>query len=114
MAAKKDTEKTKESFVIFTGGFPSYERDNLKAHEKPSIGNSDVRIDKYRITIEKIPESDSDLISRLKQLYLVEDNCHNTEAVDNYCRRKFGKSMREMIAVESDLIADKINQRIAK
>ncbi len=97
-----DVEPTTESFIIFMEHYPKWQVGQLKRFIKPTVINGTVNINKYKITIEKIEEDPKETLFRLKRIYLDEDNWHNKEAIDDYCKKHFGKRMYAIIEEEKE------------
>jgi len=63
---------------------------------KPSAINS-VSVQKYRIMVELVDESDDIIQDRLIDLYLKSDNHYHTSGINDYCKIHYKKSIQEII-----------------
>lgn len=73
----------KEREIIETFMSPSYMMlKNLKQKE-PSCFNGLVRVRRYRITIEEIPESKEVIEERLEKLWVESDNSHHMKPLNS-------------------------------
>lgn len=63
-----------------------FQLDNLRC-EAPSVGNGDVRVVRYRVTVERIEEPFEVIAERVRALYRAESNWHRQDALTGYARK---------------------------
>jgi ribosomal protein L20A (L18A) len=85
--------KMKRTFETFKE-VGDYEIDDL-THKHPSCFNGNVRIKKYKITIEEIEETNEVLAERLQQLWDKCDNWHHWGPLETKARKLHYKLKRE-------------------
>jgi hypothetical protein len=83
-----DTNNSKAlstSFETFRS-IGSYEISNL-TNDKPTSFNGDVRIKKYRITIEEVIEAQEVYENRIQELWDKCDNMHHSTPIQNVAKK---------------------------
>jgi hypothetical protein len=97
MKKDKNTTVSFETFRNISG----YEQSNLTS-DNPTSFNGDVRIKKYRVTIEEIVESDEVYIERIQDLWDTCDNMHHWTPIENVAKslgyelkNKFGNKRKD-------------------
>jgi hypothetical protein len=86
-----------KEYIVYNNNDNFFPLENLVSSDKePTVFNSYVRIKKYKITIEEIPEPLEVLKERLKDFYKKETNWHNKEALNGYSQKLFGINVSEL------------------
>ena len=92
MKDKKETPQLSENAVSSSTSFETfrnvghYEISNLTT-DKPTSFNGDVRIKKYRITIEEVIESQEVYEQRVQELWDKCDNMHHFRPIQNTAKK---------------------------
>jgi len=86
-----------KEYIVYNHNDNFYSLDDLvRNNGEPTAFNSDVRIKKYKITLEEILEPLEVLKERIKDLYKKETNYHNKDALNKYSRNLFGVIVKDL------------------
>lgn len=68
-------------------GLPFFDSWQLRTSDVPTCFNGDVRVEKYRVTIEKVEEPVEVIHERLRKLWRESDNHHHYEPIRSVARK---------------------------